>query len=469
VPGLGGCVVTVMPHGVLFRGGAERDIRNGLLDEDLLEAVIGLGPNLFYGTGIPACLLVLRAKGAKAKARRGKVLFINADREFYEGRAQNYLQPEHIEKIVRAYEAFEDIPAFARIVSRDELRENDDNLNIRRYADNAPPPEPHDVRSHLSGGVPKVEVAAKDALFAAHGLDPRRVLRNRDARTYDFVASLREKPNLKKTIEAEAGVLAREAAFTDGVATWWKAQQSAFSALPKHREVMKLRAKLLESFEAALLPIGLLDRFQVAGIIATWWGESQNDWKGIAARGYMGLVDAWVSGILAALEDEDSKENPREHKLVRKLMPKYVTELAELEAKKAELEAKLKSAEPSGEDDEAEEPEETLSEAEKKQIKADVAGIKKKLKALEGTFVKQLETARAGIDEDGARKLVLGLMREALDAIWVRYVATHRQEVIAAFESWWDKYRVTLANIEEERDAAAEKLRGFLKGLGYGL
>ena len=116
-----GTVATVMPHGVLFRGGAEKEIRKGLLDDDLLDAVIGLAPNLFYGTGIPACILVLRAKGAKPPERRGKVLFINADAEFTAGRAQNYLLPEHVEKIVSAYHAFADIPGYAAVVTHDEL------------------------------------------------------------------------------------------------------------------------------------------------------------------------------------------------------------------------------------------------------------------------------------------------------------------------------------------------------------
>jgi type I restriction enzyme M protein len=133
-------------------------------DEDLFDAVIGLGPNLFYGTGIPASILVLRAPGARPPERRGRVLFINADREYYESRAQNFLYPEHIEKIVSSYQAFEDIPGFARVVDRDELAENGDNLKIRRYADNAPPPEPQDVRAHLFGGIPKAEVDAKRAL-----------------------------------------------------------------------------------------------------------------------------------------------------------------------------------------------------------------------------------------------------------------------------------------------------------------
>jgi len=197
----GGMCVTVMPHGVLFRGGAERDIRTGFLDEDILDAVIGLGANLFYGTGIPACLLVLRAPDAKPARRKDKVLFINADREFYEGRAQNYLYPEHIEKIVSAWRAFEDIEGFARVVTREELRENDDNLNIRRYADNAPPPEPHDVRAHLFGGIPKAEVESKRTLFAAHGLDPRRLLAERDETYRDFVEDLTEEADRKKPIE----------------------------------------------------------------------------------------------------------------------------------------------------------------------------------------------------------------------------------------------------------------------------
>ncbi len=181
-----GVAATVMPHGVLFRGGAERDIRTALLDDDIIEAVIGLAPNLFYGTGIPACVLVLRAPASKPADRAGKVLFINADHEYAAGRTQNYLLPEHIEKIVYAYEAFTDIPGYARVVTCDELRGNDDNLNIRRYADNAPPPEPHDVRAHPHGGIPKAEVADKADLFTAHGFTTEAVFINRDDAYYDF-------------------------------------------------------------------------------------------------------------------------------------------------------------------------------------------------------------------------------------------------------------------------------------------
>src|SRR5205807_10159916 len=157
----GGRMATIMPHGVLFRGGAEREIRKGFLDNDHVEAIIGLPPNLFYGTGIPACVLVLRRKGEKPKERQGKVLFINADAEYHAGRAQNYLRPEHVEKIVRTFQAFEPVPGYAAVVPVAVVAANDYNCNIRRYADNAPPPEPQDVRAHLVGGVPRAEVEAK--------------------------------------------------------------------------------------------------------------------------------------------------------------------------------------------------------------------------------------------------------------------------------------------------------------------
>ena len=122
-----------MPHGVLFRGSSEGKIRKGMLEEDLFEAVIGLPSNLFYGTGIPASILVLNRN--KPEARRGKVLFIDASEEFKEGGNQNYLRDEDIENISTTFHAFEDVEKYARVVPLDEIKQNDWNLNISRYVD----------------------------------------------------------------------------------------------------------------------------------------------------------------------------------------------------------------------------------------------------------------------------------------------------------------------------------------------
>jgi type I restriction enzyme M protein len=108
-----GKLATIMPHGVLFRGGEEREARKYFIEKGYLEAVIGLPSNLFYGTGIPACILVMNKAGAKD---RRHVLFINADREYREGKAQNFLRPEDIDKIVHVYRQGKDLPGYARRV-----------------------------------------------------------------------------------------------------------------------------------------------------------------------------------------------------------------------------------------------------------------------------------------------------------------------------------------------------------------
>ena len=133
----------VMPHGVLFRGSSEGRIRRGLVEEDLIEAVVGLPPNLFYGTGIPAAILLIHRD--KPKARRGKVLFVEASREFREGSNQNHLRDEDVTKIAATVHAFADVERYARVVDAEEIAKNDFNLNISRYVDTAEAEERVDV------------------------------------------------------------------------------------------------------------------------------------------------------------------------------------------------------------------------------------------------------------------------------------------------------------------------------------
>lgn len=483
-----GMIATVLPHGVLFRGGEERAIRAGIIEADLLEAVIGLPANLFYGTGIPACILILRQRqqnganrvSGKPAGRQGKVLFINADREYFEGRAQNYLLPEHIEKIATAFDEFRRIEGLSEVVDIATLKANDYNLNIRRYVDNAPPPEPHDVRAHLLGGVPQAEVQAKAALFSAHGLDPRDLLAARDARYFDFKPELASRAELKPAIEGNPGLQAKEAAIRDAFESWWQEHSPRITALAGKLDdsaaLVNLRSELLDSFSQALERIGLLDPFQVRGIVAGFWYQSKHDFLGLMARGSVGVMDAWRTGIVSALEDKASKHSPLEHKLVRFLLGDFVAQLAEFEAKKAELDSQIKAATPSkGEDgDEADSEAEAgddednaIDEAQLKAWKAELAKVKKQLKAKQENFAGHLNQAVDGLDEAQAARLLLTILHNDMQAIVERYIAAQRKQIVAAFENWWDKYRVTLNEIEHKRDAAAEALQGFLKGLGY--
>lgn len=145
-----GVMATIMPHGVLFRGGQEKIIRAGIVEDDIIEAIIGLPQKLFYNTGIPACVVVINK--IKHEDLKNKILFINADREYGEGRNQNYLRPEDIEKIVTVFDTKKEIPKYSRLVDITEIRDTDFNLNVRRYVDNSPEPETQDIHAHLVGG-----------------------------------------------------------------------------------------------------------------------------------------------------------------------------------------------------------------------------------------------------------------------------------------------------------------------------
>jgi type I restriction enzyme M protein len=154
-----GMMGVVMPHGVLFRGSSEKEIRKGILNDDLLEAVVGLPAALFYGTGIPASLLIINKN--KSTERQDKVLFINSELEYEEGKNQNKLRLQDIEKIVTTFDEYAEIKRYSKIVTLAEIAENDYNLNIRRYADTSPPPEMFDVRAILHGGIPVREVESE--------------------------------------------------------------------------------------------------------------------------------------------------------------------------------------------------------------------------------------------------------------------------------------------------------------------
>lgn len=372
----GGKMATVMPHGVLFRSGDEKKIRKGFIDSDELEAIISLPPNLFYGTGIPACILVMRARlhdsSGKAAARRGKILFINADAEYAQGRAQNYLRPEDIQKIATTYHKFEDVPGYAKVVTRRQIAEEDYNCNVRRYADNAPPPEMHDVRAHILGGVPQSEIEAKRELFEAHGFEPMNIFVPREqggggngvSETYfDFHQTIEDKRDIKTAIEADEGVCAKEVLLNGAMIEWWEQHKAHLSQLPSSHRLMDVRNELLSSFNQNITPLRMLNTYKVDGVIVSWWNENQYDLKSLVAQGFGGLIDSWVASIRTAMEpDEDegeddeetlrgSKYDPLTHKLVKPLVPEYLDELNRAEELIAKLEAEKKEFESRGNSD----------------------------------------------------------------------------------------------------------------------
>lgn len=144
-----GRIAVVLPHGALFRKGKEGEIRKKLLEKDVLEAVIGLGPNIFYGASLAACVLIFRAN--KLNNKEKKVLFIDASDQVRIGRAQNYLDQEHVEKIYRWYGDFKNVENHVRVVTLKDIQANDFNLNIPLY-----------VEKKIENNLPTIEEASRD-------------------------------------------------------------------------------------------------------------------------------------------------------------------------------------------------------------------------------------------------------------------------------------------------------------------
>ena len=128
-----GRMAVVLPRGALFRKAAEGKIRKALLEQDMLEAVIGLGPNIFYGTQLAVCVMVF--KHNKDTDKKGKVLFIDAYDQIRVGRAQNFLEPEHVQQIYDWFQNYNDVENYVKVVTHDDLKENDFNLNIPLYVE----------------------------------------------------------------------------------------------------------------------------------------------------------------------------------------------------------------------------------------------------------------------------------------------------------------------------------------------
>lgn len=154
-------MAVVLPQGALFRKGAEGKIREALLKEDLIEAVIGLAPNLFYGTGLAGSVVILRRK--KPAERKNKVLIVDAQGLFRKGRAQNFLDPEHGEQIVKWFQAFDDVEDRAKVVTLDEIKDEGWTLNISRYV---LPPIGEDIPP-----LPEAVAAFKEALMEARAAE----------------------------------------------------------------------------------------------------------------------------------------------------------------------------------------------------------------------------------------------------------------------------------------------------------
>jgi type I restriction enzyme M protein len=430
------------------------------------------------------------------------VLFINADREYREGKAQNNLRPEDIDKIVHAYRAGQDIPAYARRVPASEIKAEDYNCNIRRYVDNAPQPEPQDVRAHLHGGVPVDEVGTMVHFWQNYAglLDSCFTLRAKaehGTHYADFTAAPQDKRAIAEHVNQHPGVTERHAQFMTELTAWWQQHLVLIEALApdadnQHatgRNVYTVRATLLDSIERTFAGQSLLNRYQIRGAFANYYKLLASDLKSIAASGWgpelipdEDILQSQFPEVLTELEQQHSRlaelqalfaaagEEDFEDTEDLGVLPADEVKTLKAQLKEARGMMKLAKRDSAFGDWQAHQREATRIEsqlARHKELEDEARNLKIMIKSTGNKKDELVEQARLNISRDEARQVIIERLGKVLFDSYRQYLRADQRACVAAIENLWSKYAVTARQIESERDQAAEELQAFLVELGY--
>ena len=293
-----GKAAVILPHGVLFRGNAEADIRQNLIKQGYIRGIIGLPANLFYGTGIPACIIVLDK--AEAAGRRG-IFMMDASKGFIKDGNKNRLRAQDIHKIVDVFKRQLEVPRYSRMVDTAEIAANDYNLNIPRYIDASEPEDLHNLSGHLQGGIPRADLdllnhywqylpSLKTTLFQA------------DGSRSEFFHSTLEATQFKPTILAHEEYKTFEQQIMQRFTAWKAQHQDGLKAISKG---IKPKDKILELSEALLSTFAdapLLDKYDIYQILMDYWADNMSD------DVYMLAQEGWSNQYLLTELAKDSKE-----------------------------------------------------------------------------------------------------------------------------------------------------------------
>lgn len=466
----------VLPHGVLFRGNREADIRRNLVRRGLIKGIIGLPPNLFYGTGIPACILIIDKEHA---ASRKGIFMIDASREFMKDGNKNRLRSRDIHKIVDVFNNQREVPGYSRLVPLTEIASeaNDYNLNIPRYIDGAEPEDLHDLYAHLNGGIPKRDVDALKPYWSV--LPGLREALFRDNGRPGYLEPKVEIRQVKSTVLAHPAFKAFAGTVSRVIDSWEATHRPRLMALAqgcKPREVIHtLSEDLLQRFA----DVPLLDRYAVYQRLMDYWADvMQDDVYLISAEGWQEA--AKPRGVIENKERKIKEEpdltigggrNAKKYKL--DLIPPeliiaryFADEQARLEALQAEYETAARELEEFIEERDGDE--DMLSEIKNDKGKVTKTEIPKRLKALKGEpeadeEIAALEQCKKLLDaEADAKKAVKETQAELDQAVLVRYGEFTEDEIkqLAVDDKWLTDIRAAIeAEVERITNRLASRVR----------
>ncbi len=496
----------VMPHGILFRGSEEKSMREWLVNRGYLETVIGLPSGLFYGTGIPASLLIINKKGA---SKRDKVQFINADREYKEGKNQNKLRPEDIAKISYVYKEKLELKGYATSIHKDKLEEY--NFNIRRYVDNSPPPTPHDVHAHLYGGVPVEEVESFKNYWVNYPTLKDELFESLKDGYMSF--RLSSKDEIKELLNSHKDIKSKQIEYIDAITKWWSVNLPKLEELPSKKNVFALYRDFSESIANDFSALGILDIHKSRGAFASYWNKLEVDLKSVSASGWNSelipddeILASQFPEVLQELNHNQSRVNELENlfkevneveedeyneedyevfpkailKEYRDTLKSVNSDIKTLKKDIKALEVRIKANDQTKELKEQKlQKEEKLAQAESQKTTIDTKlenhkALEDELKSCKAT-IKEIkdkkeilvEESKGKISTEEAKELILKRWNDTLYSTVMEYVSRYERELIVKLEELFVKYEHTLVSILDSRNKAQDELDSFLVELGY--
>ncbi|MEF3073497.1 type I restriction-modification system subunit M [Methylobacter sp. Wu1] len=454
----------ILPHGVLFRGNAEARIRENLIKQGYIKGIIGLPANLFYGTGIPACIIVIDKEHA---VHRNGIFMIDASKGFMKDGNKNRLRAQDIHKIVDVFTKQLILPRYSRRVALSEIAANDYNLNIPRYIDISEPEDLHDLSAHLQGGIPNRDIDAlasywrvfpslRNTLFAGH----------RPGYSKALIAASQVKATILNHPEFTAFAQQSLQPFTD-----W-CERAALHDIQVGQQPKVIIHRISEDLLQAYADIPLLSKYDIYQILMDYWAEVMQD------DVYVLVQDGWQAGkILRELvvnKGEKFKETPdlviNKSKYKAELIPPSLTvaryfkaEQAIIDQIQADLDAATQELESYIEENSGDDG--LLSEALNDKDKVTAASVKARLKlATDADEIATLKQAQTLFAEAEAKKS-LKEHQEALDlAVFKQYACLNEDEVKTLIVE--DKWLATLqANIEAEIERVIQQLANRVREL----
>jgi len=326
--GKGACI---LPHGVLFRGNAEADIRRALVRRGYIKGIIGLPANLFYGTGIPACIVMIDKENAH---NRAGIFMIDASAGYMKDGPKNRLRAQDIHKIVDVFTRQLELPKYSRMVSLAEIEANDFNLNLPRYIDSQEPEDIQDIAGHLYGGIPQRDVEALDRYWDS--FPSLRTALFRELRPGYWQLPM---DNYQLTIQSHPEFVA----FTDGMtahfAAWRETTAVRLKTLQPGFPPKELIAELAESLLAHYSGLALIDKYDIYQHLLDYWAEGMQD------DAYLIADEGWKAETYRIIET-DKKGKERDKGWACDLIPKplivartFAQEQAALDQLAADLES----------------------------------------------------------------------------------------------------------------------------------